>query len=262
MKRSPGPRKTVNLSESFHRQLNMYALAAGAAGVSLLALTPPAEAKIIYTPAHRVIGPHQSYNIDLNHDGITDFTIANSVSACTDFCFFELRQRPAAGNSALGYVLGSGFLLDSALKSGAPIGSRRPFKKGTAAMAVARSNVYTSNKTIAYGPWVNVKDRFLGLKVQINGKTHFGWARLIVKVSKTTITATLTGYAYETIPGKSIKAGQTKEAADDSANQDFNPTASPTHPLPARQPATLGSLALGSTGLSIWRREESAGAPQ
>jgi hypothetical protein len=69
----------------------MYALAASAAGVSLLALTPPAEAKIIYTPAHRVIGPHDSYNIDLNHDGTTDFTIANSVSACTDFCFFELR---------------------------------------------------------------------------------------------------------------------------------------------------------------------------
>jgi hypothetical protein len=239
----------------------MYALAASAAGVSLLALTPPAEAKIIYTPAHRVIGPHDSYNIDLNHDGTTDFTIANSVSACTDFCFFELRQRPAAGNSALGYILGSGFLLDSALKSGALIGSRRPFKKGTAAMAVARANVYTSNKTIAYGPWVNVKDRFLGLKFQINGKSHFGWARLMVKLSKTKITAILTGYAYETIPGKSVKAGQTKEAADDGANE-LSVSASLTHSTPAKQPATLSLLALGSTGLSIWRREQLTGRPQ
>jgi hypothetical protein len=261
MTRPPHLRKTANFSESIHRQLSMYALAASAAGVSLLALTPPAEAKIIYTPAHRVIGPHDSYNIDLNHDGTTDFTIANSVSACTDFCFFELRQRPAAGNSALGYILGSGFLLDSALKSGAPIGFHGPFKKETAAMAVARANVYTSNMTIAYGPWVNVKDRFLGLKFQINGKSHFGWARLMVKLSKTKITAILTGYAYETIPGKSVKAGQTKEAADDGANE-LSVSASLTHSTPAKQPATLSLLALGSTGLSIWRREELTGPPQ
>jgi hypothetical protein len=148
----------------------MYALAAGAAGVGLLAAAPPAEAKIIYTPAHRVITPKHSFNIDFNHDGITDFRIANSVSACTDFCFFELRQRPADGNSAVGYTIGSGFPLDSALKPGARIGPRSPFKKGTAAMVVARSNVYTSNKTIVYGPWINVKDRYLGLKFQIKGK--------------------------------------------------------------------------------------------
>jgi hypothetical protein len=37
MKRSSGPRKTADLSKSVHQQLSMYALAAGAAGVSALA---------------------------------------------------------------------------------------------------------------------------------------------------------------------------------------------------------------------------------
>jgi hypothetical protein len=46
VKRSSGPRKTANLSESVHQRLNMYTLAAGAAGVSLLRLTPPCDAKI------------------------------------------------------------------------------------------------------------------------------------------------------------------------------------------------------------------------
>jgi hypothetical protein len=228
----------------------MYALAASAAGVGLLALTPPAEAKIIYTPVHRVIMPKHSYNIDFNHDGIADFKIANSVSACTDFCFFELRQRPADGNSAVGYTVGSGFPLDSALKPGALIGPRSPFKKGTAAMVVARSNVYTSNKTVVYGPWGHVKDRYLGLKFQIKGNTHYGWARLNVKVAKTTITATLTGYAYETIPGKGIVAGKTKGPDDARAEE------SSAAPMPTSKPATLGALALGAPGLSIWRREE------
>lgn len=193
----------------------------------MLALTNFAEAKIIYTPAHRVIGARHSHSLDLNHDGIIDFKIANSVSACTDFCFFELRQRSAEGNSGVGYVLGSGVLVDSALKRGARIGPRSPFMEGTAAMAAARSNVYTSSQTMVYGPWVNVKQRYLGLRFQIKGKTHYGWALLNVKVSSTTITATLSGYAYETIPNKAIAAGKTRG-----------------HDV-AKQPATLGGLALG-----------------
>jgi hypothetical protein len=83
----------------------------------------------------------------------------------------------------------------------------------------------------------------------------------MVKLSKTKITAILTGYAYETIPGKSIKAGQTKEAAGDGVNE-LSVSASLTHSTPAKQPATLSLLALGSTGLSIWRREELTGRPQ
>ena len=35
------------------------------------------------------------------------------------------------------------------------------------------------------------------------------------------LSSTLTGYAYETIAGKSIKAGQTKEAADESGKRRF-----------------------------------------
>jgi hypothetical protein len=254
MKRSSlFPKTPASLPDSVHWQLNMYALAASAAGVGLLALASPAEAKIVYTHAHQVIGPNHSYNVDLNHDKITDFTIVNHVSACTDFCFFELRQYPAGGNSAVGYTVGSGQFLGSDLKPGARIGPRSPFKKGDAALLVARSNVYTSNKTMVYGPWANVKDRYLGLKFQIKGKTHFGWARLNVKISKTTITATLTGYAYETIPNKPIIAGKTK--GSDNARVESNAALN----VPAPQPATLTLLALGSPGLSIWRREELAG---
>jgi hypothetical protein len=85
MQGSSRPRKTANLSESIHHQLSMYTLAAGAAGVSLLCLTPPCDAKIVYTPAHVVIG-HGGTNllyIDLNHDGISDFAIATWHNSCT-----------------------------------------------------------------------------------------------------------------------------------------------------------------------------------
>jgi hypothetical protein len=61
----------------------------------------------------------------------------------------------------------------------------------------------------------------------------------------------LTGYAYETIPGKSILAGQTSEIERSNLTpEDFTPT------KPSAQAATLGLLAQGAAGLVAWRRED------
>ena len=81
-------------------------------------------------------------------------------------------------------------------------------------MAVlARAYIATTTPTWT-GPWLNggkgVKNRYLGLKFKINGRCHFGWARVTVTITSNDFTATLTGYAYETISGKGIVAGKTK----------------------------------------------------
>jgi len=83
-------------------------------------------------------------------------------------------------------------------------------------------------------------DRYLGLRFSIKGKIHYGWARLNVKVAEGSdfdITATLTGYAYETIPNKPIVAGKIKG----------------TDVIEAVEPASLGHLAQGSAELAAWR---------
>jgi len=247
MKRSSGPRKTANLSESIHQHLDMYALAAGAAGVGVLALAQPIEAKIVYTPDKIRIGIDQQYNLDLNQDGITDFTIQESRKKGDYRIAWTLAENAAASNA----VMGNGA---AALSRGAQIGSSQAFYGGQITMAFSYCNFITKKCRHA-GNWENVTNRYLGLKFHDkNGKTHFGWARFNNSSSRG---ATLTGYAYETIPNKAIKAGQTKEA-DDPTNDDFGPGASLTNPtLDTPQPATLGTLAMGSPGLSIWRRKES-----
>ncbi len=73
---------------------------------------------------------------------------------------------------------------------------------------------------------------------------------------RTGITALLTGYAYETIPNKSIIAGKT-HGADDAEQP-----APASLTIPAEKPATLCWLALGAPGLSIWKREGSPEAAQ
>ena len=72
MKPYSQPRTPSRLSDSVHRQLNMYALAASAAGVGMLALAQPAQAEIIYTKTYRaVFGP--GVHLNLTNDTTADF---------------------------------------------------------------------------------------------------------------------------------------------------------------------------------------------
>jgi hypothetical protein len=82
MKQSPRvPKSPSNVPDSVHQQLNMYALAASAAGVSLLALAQPAEGRIVYTPANIKITENGGLiSFDLNHDGIPDFGLSDKYS--------------------------------------------------------------------------------------------------------------------------------------------------------------------------------------
>jgi hypothetical protein len=103
-------------------------------------------------------------------------------------------------------------------------------------------------------PWGRgVSVQYLGLKFLIKGKIHFGWARLGSFLFFPKPAATLTGYAYETIPNKRIATGRTK-GPDDASIEEPNAALA----LPTPEPATLGALAMGAPGLSIWRRKESA----
>jgi hypothetical protein len=256
MNRPSGPRKTANLSESIHQQLTMYALAASAAGVGALGLGQTAQAKIVYTPANVNIVPNGGLvHLDLNHDGSPDFGLSNklrttSASAATLKVVQEASANEIWGKGLPCYA-GLSSLCAAALPKGRKVGPKGQFQQDP------QSGLFMadfSHEEVWWGPWLNVKQAYLGLKFKINGKFHYGWARLSVKVLKDQfkITATLTGYAYETIPGKAIIAGATK------GPDDAEPTAALSSHTP--EPVTLGALALGAPGLSIWRRKESAAA--
>ena len=241
MKRSSGPREAAHLSESVNRRLNKYALAASAAGVGLLAFSIPAEGKVIYTAIHHVIPERASFQLDLDHDKNIDFAISNRVTCGDSGCWYSLALNPVKGNAGLGHHFSPFYFpFALALKTGARIGhGAKLFIESFEEMAVAYNGCSQGWCTFG-GLWVNVRRRYLGLRFNIKGKTHYGWARLNVEFTSDNIAAVLTGYAYETVPGKSIKAGQTK---DDNISIE-TPAASLT--VPSWTPATLARLALGS----------------
>jgi hypothetical protein len=262
MKRRSRPSaKPSALSESLHRQLNAYALAAGAAGVSLLALTQPAEAKVIYTKIHQVIGPNGIYALDFNHDGTIDLLIerVSGGTAYGESGSNALFVKQALGNAVAGSKVNSASYhtsyLASALSRGARIGPGAGFILPAALMFSFRARRGSSGGT--FGRWKNLTNRFLGVRFKIDGKTHYGWARMTVQESGYQIYSTLTGYAYETIPNKAIRAGQTSQADDLTAGPGGNSDVSvpPTDAASeTSQPTSLGRLARGAQRSSIGKQ--------
>jgi hypothetical protein len=257
MRRRSHPRKTENLSESAHKRLDMYAIAATAAGVGALALSQSAEAKIVYTHAHVVIGRDHNVALDLNHDGKTDFTFDETFITTTsvgEFHSLILSVLPGHKNNE---ILGTAHHA-SALPAGVRLGPKGRFSYGKKLMAVDYYADGTGGSGTCAGPWINAKSRYLGFKFSIKGETHFGWARLNATCTTTfethKVTGVLTGYAYETAPNKAIVTGQTKRSEDESGVEQVS-SASLVAPIP--RPASLGQLAMGAPCLFAWRREES-----
>jgi len=130
----------------------------------------------------------------------------------------------------------------------------RHFTAGRATMAWSAYGWFGSYRGGSWNSNGGVTDRYLGLKFKIDGKVHYGWARLSFE-GYYTFTATLTGYAYETIPNKAIKAGQEQDKGDGAEQPD---PAALTEP--DRTPATLGALARGAKGLRLWRQNQQGAA--
>jgi hypothetical protein len=101
----------------------------------------------------------------------------------------------------------------------------------------------------------------LGLKFVVNGEVHYGWARLSVTLGHNRqlgdVVATLTGYAYETVPEMPIAAGRITGSdviTEPPETGEITPPEPSAAPAPA--PATLGLLARGALALDLWRRSQ------
>jgi hypothetical protein len=246
MQRPPYPHQDPQLSSSLLNKLSAYTISAAAAGVAILAATPPADAEIVFTPVNGVIAPGDKYGIDLNNDGVIDFTIENDLHLSTTPFGDDLNIVPAKGNGVWqGTREPYNGITAAALAAGVPVGAGKPFVFQNANMAYASLTAITY---VSGGPWKRATNRFLGLRFVINGEVHYGWARLTVLANehREEVHATLTGYAYETEANTPILTGRVSGTAD----------ALLTPPTNSLEPLNLGLLALGSPGLAVRRREE------
>jgi hypothetical protein len=231
-------REPAKLSNPLHHELSVYALAAGVAGVGLLASSQPVDAQIVYTAAHSELDHDGVIPIDLNHDGLTDILIREIPYANDGFAGNALQAVPQSDNEVKRGYCGN---CAAAMAPGSIIGPHDPAFAGPAIMF----NVYG---IYYFGSWdVPGAGNYLGIRFLINGETHYGWARVYVRFGfYSYVDALLTGYAYETQPNKPIHAGDTGSSEADSAGTET----SCVQPYSA---TTLGALALGAKAIPIWR---------
>jgi len=239
-------RSCAQLGRRLEETLSGYTVTALAAGVGLFVLSSPAEGKIVYTAAHKTIFPNTTLFIDLNNDGTQDFSISNRAShgGTSHNKFYNgdvvLSGLGRSTNAAVPY-----YQFVAALNPRVTVGSQTRFGGSGFMFNCVVTNSFGSQT----GPWSQVKSRYLGLRFSINGQIHYGWARLSSKLGTLPcqVTLVLSGYAYETVPNKSIETG--KMSGPDSAE-------GPESNNETLNDNSLGFLALGASGLSIWKRNK------
>ncbi len=165
---------------------------------------------IVYTPDSLACsvryGNTCSFKFDVNNNSKARYTIEESYyqqcgrGHCWFLMYVDVKRNKGIKRTSSPVVTPPHTAEASALTGGSPIGAMQSWKHPPVGMA---------------GPlWYNAGLRYLGLGFHLHGKkTYYGWAQLSVtgpiKLDGSgVITTTLTGYAFETEPGRAILAGQ------------------------------------------------------
>ncbi len=171
---------------------------------------------IVYTPVNEQITDRGTLRLDLNNDGKNDFTFRQY--------FNQAYQQGGMGPPRLCGAIGSLIVTTSlkgngvangamvgwaaALLYGSTIDSKLSFDKASSLMY--GYGVGCVRERGSRGYWNGAQNQYLGLKFKVLGQAHYGWAKVSSGGGLYGDYTTLTGYAYETVAGKSIAAGQTK----------------------------------------------------
>lgn len=186
----------------FTKKLTQYsALTAAIAGVANV------NGQVDYTDLGLSQVDAVSYDLDVDNDGTAEFTFFNnSVSYLLIAPKFTNAGIMGLSNTPFSYP----YFYPFALNSGEDINSSQT--------TWLQGNGYYQtmnwlNCAVPYNQWCDpTTDKYLGLRFDISGQTHYGWAR----VSVYNLPGTgdfpnsgwaITGYAYEKTPDTSIKAG-------------------------------------------------------
>jgi hypothetical protein len=189
--------------ESVHgRVKSLVVLTLGMATIFCSAALSHAE--VIYTSMSVHIVNKGTYNYDFNGDGVTDLTFALNLQQ--NSCGYAITAVETPGHDS-----GAEGKPPTPLQTGDQIGPNQQLFAGPHTIATL---TYNCGHWSYSGPWPRGQVRYLGVSFLIDGETHYAWASVefdvILTFGPPKLVAKLTGFAYETVPGMPINAGQTK----------------------------------------------------
>lgn len=197
------------------QRLKAYSIAAGA-----LAASTSAAAAVQYTdidPDYVGVIP-DTISLDIDGDGNPDFQILGASNSVSTSSYLFLQEQffifPFGNNGITGSATASS-IYPYALDQNDMISGGQSFNTGTGTQTLAWFSFSTySSFSGFYGNWNNQTDKYLGVSLEINGATHYGWIRMDIGTDQIVIK----DYAYEDIACLPIAAGsQVSEAPTPAA---------------------------------------------
>src|SRR5579885_381755 len=190
MSTHPTASEKKNVSSNLNRHAGLYALAAATAGVTMLALAEPAAAEVVVTKKTIPI-PMTSFEmprpvkISMANNGVDNITFNLSSSPPTTGrpSYFRNLDVGGASSNAGAVLTGTFVAYTPALRRGAKVGPSAYFSEAVIEQSITSAGNASPNGFVNgfRGYWGgNPKDRYVGVRFQIDGQTHFGWVRLAV----------------------------------------------------------------------------------
>ncbi|MFN0275210.1 MAG: T9SS type A sorting domain-containing protein [Chitinophagales bacterium] len=188
-----------------------------------------AQAQLVYTDIDpdETIGIGDNYELDLNDDGNTDFEFIINTFTIPSFFYTtgtgglmfdaiipRMLVYPDGGNSVNASTIAgsaSTFAYPYAMNNGDIVDDDLNFKSNSLQFLGLYLSVadYPSAGDVYpfanYGNWPNKSNKFMGLKFEVDGETHFGWVRL----SMSDLEITIDDYAFDATPETAIETGVT-----------------------------------------------------
>ncbi len=155
------------------------------------------QAQVVYTDVNPDSLVSSNYELDLNNDGTPEFLIEKTTDGGIDIV-----QATGLSNqdSLIGYYAGFPAITGypSALSSNEVIDGTSTF--------VDEGVMGGDHELIMEdADWPDGFNRYLGLKFNISGEVHYGWAK--IKISTDYVAFTITEYAYNATAGAAINSG-------------------------------------------------------
>ncbi len=174
-----------------------------------------ANAQIVYTDVNPDLTT-SSYNLDLNHDGTTDFVIAQTTSVVTGSIHCSgtrinryLQIIASAGNQVLNQTMNLNTVIDQGS------GTWYSSKSLTSSTNSCHCNSCFGCPLCIWN-WLLVNStvvtsKYFGLKLVVGSQTYYGW--LHANATSSPMNCTIMDYGYNSVPDERILSGQT--TADD-----------------------------------------------
>lgn len=210
-------KKNFTLSEKLTKRLKAYSLTAGAMAAGIAG----ADAQILYTDVEpdAVADGVDSVFLDLNADGIDDFKfyVVNGTLASV-FNVYRAFGSARNGNGIVGtFSSSNSYFYPYGVNQGDTINSDLTFQTATFQTLGWDYFYYTNTATAVY-TYGQIRwgggDTYLGLRLEVDGNTHYGWARIeLANDSVNGGVFILKDYALELTPDLGIPAGDTEYPA-------------------------------------------------